>query len=456
LRARIPQGLFLLILTASFTANAQNTQKPETRCLATLTIEGPSAVAEGKQITFDVSLGGRVVGQKITYLWTVQPEVTTTGHGTSSLVTETAGYGGQDIIVSVSVGGIDGCPTLVAWHTTYVTPPEPTRIGQYTEHTLELRQPLRQIAERELSKSLEANIFMIAHERQTVARHHKPAHSINAGDAMRMAQEDKDYLVHAGIKADRIKILPGAPEAELTVEFYLVPKGATPPLANVAAGTPPGTRVDVMWTLLPQNIAGDIFGSNVKRKYYCIQVTILNNSGYEFQVGGFGFTVPGLARSNASQTLTPSTGYPIVRHTINQGQRSGLRNTSLALIKGMGLVMTGVTPFFRSASHQGNFSKLLNIMSNPVEVGFEMFFPDQTLQYLEQLDNTGFRDTANVRLSIPTNRSISTMVFLPKDLINLPKPKRDNPPEVLSALGNLFVFGDTVQHVRSIRVTGRP
>jgi hypothetical protein len=405
-----------------------------------------------------VELAG-ISGGQIAYEWAAGSTIEA-GQGTAKVTVATASYGGNSIDVSVSVNGVDGCQTLADTASIAIEPKEAIKLGQYTGSTLEMRPALLSVAEKDLLTSNDLRLFLVAHEQQTVARltsvrHHKPA-VLDIGEARRMAEADKQSLVQAGIPADRITILTGAPENELTVEFYLVPRGAILPLSNVAVGAASRPRVEVMWTLLDPASVGDNFGGNVKRKYYCVEVTIRNNSGYEFQVGGFGFTAPGLAYGGAAPASVPSTNYQMVRNTINQGQRSGFRGSSLAVIKGLGLVMTGVTPFFRSINPQRNFSNLTNLLRNPVEVGFEMIFPDQTIRYLEQLDNVAFRASSNTRLSIPNSSGTSTIIFLPKGSLNLPKPERDRPQAIIKALGDVFVFGDTIQRVNSIRVYGRP
>jgi hypothetical protein len=238
----------------------------------------------------------------------------------------------------------------------------------------------------------------------------------------------------------------------VTVEFYFAPKNALRPSPNQPAGVPQFAEVEVMWAVQPAKLVQDAFGSYIKSTYYCVEVVIINRSGYEFQVAGVGFTVPQLAQSTPGQNSTPTTNYSIVRGSVNQGQQMGLRNRSVALVRQLGLVMTGATSFFHAVNAQADFSKITNILSNPVAAGLEKMFPDRTIQYLENLDDLALRNDNKVRLSVANNHPIRTLVFLPKALLNLDKTKRDNPQQIELALGSIFVFGDTMQSVKSIRI----
>jgi hypothetical protein len=270
--------------------------------------------------------------------------------------------------------------------------------------------------------------------------------------ALRLAKEAKGYLETAGIDASRIIIDTGSPRYQTTVEIYLGPKGAVLPSTSMNA-TSPSVReeeIDVLWDVLPQAIAGDNFGKRVRKKFYVIQVAIANNSGVEFQLLSFGFTLGSAISGVPPRSVIPPTDYRLVRGTILQEQQNGIRNLSLSLIKGGGLLLTGFVPFFKVDRHRANFSQLLNIFSNPLEIGFELFFPDRTIENLSRLDNVAWRDGLGSTLSIPNNTQVKTFIFFPKDMLTLNKADRDNPQIVRRSLANLVVIGSATQYIKRV------
>jgi len=68
-----------------------------------------------------------------------------------------------------------------------------------------------------------------------------------------------------------------------SIEFSVIvaPPGPIPP------GMEP--QVDIMWTMVPQNIVKDNYGQRIGKNFYCIEVVIGNNSGYDLQVASVGF-----------------------------------------------------------------------------------------------------------------------------------------------------------------------
>jgi hypothetical protein len=56
---------------------------------------------------------------------------------------------------------------------------------------------------------------------------------------------------------------------------------------------PPGLKpqVDIMWGVVPQRIVKDNFGTRVGKLFYCIEVVIGNNTGYDLQIASVGFNL---------------------------------------------------------------------------------------------------------------------------------------------------------------------
>ena len=229
---------------------------------------------------------------------------------------------------------------------------------------------------------------------------------------------------------------------------------------SVMAGPiPPGLdpQVDVMWAVVPDKIVRDNFGHKISKEYFCITVVIGNDSGYDLQIASVGFKPPDIGHK------VPVTSYRMARGTLEKGQEVGVRNTVINIIKTLGPIGTGFTPFFHGPldSHRTNFSQGINIFSNPFEKGAELVFPDTTIRELDRLDDQTLRDG----LIIKNNTQLRTVVFIPKELFGpnkvsmpmgrnffLTKESKKDPQQVMSALGELVLVGDRIQYLNRIQV----
>jgi hypothetical protein len=175
--------------------------------------------------------------------------------------------------------------------------------------------------------------------------------------------------------------------------------------------TPGGIdAVDVMWAVVPNKIVMDNFGRWVNRKYYCIEVVIGNNSGFDVQIVGAGFRLAsGQPMSYAGNKVTiPNTSYRLPRGTIEKEQIAGARAYFINTVKALGPVFTGFTPFAGKAWPQG-----VNIFSDPFEKGLEAVFRDRTITELNHLDQEILRDG----LIIHNNVMLRSLVFFPQELL---------------------------------------
>jgi hypothetical protein len=349
---------------------------------------------------------------------------------------------------------------------------------------------------------------------------------------------------------------------------------------------PPGLKpqVDVMWRVVPQQIVKDNFGTRVGKLFYCLEVIIGNNSGYDLQIAAVGFQVGPLgdatksmaellkksyqeaddsnkvlldaaqanaraattlaiaareeglrdlraewlaskssklptpspaemeaackqdaecvsmnkkaadARSRAviasreadlnnqaadavskaqrfsAQTLIarrdelaaksraiypssiPSSSYRMTRGSLEHGQFWSVRNLTINSLRAFGPFLTGFTPYFRNINHQKNYAEGINIISNPLEKGFELVVPDETVSQLQRLDEQILRDG----LIIQNNRQVVTHTFMPKDNLGLEKKMRDDPLMVTLALGKMTIIGDQIEFRNRVSVTSGP
>lgn len=222
---------------------------------------------------------------------------------------------------------------------------------------------------------------------------------------------------------------------------------------------PPGIepQVDIMWAVMPQNITHDNFGGKIRKQYYGIEVVVGNDSGYDLELASVGFDLGAgkLDTRELSSTRIPTSGYRVARASLQRRQQLSLRNMTLNIIKALGPVLTGFTPLFHNINHTNNFSEGINILSNPIEKGFELVWPDLTLGQLANLEDQSLRDNAITRTVVKNNTQVRFVVFIPKNLISDPKKDkdwRDKPLEVMKRLGRMILIGDQVEHINRVRV----
>jgi hypothetical protein len=249
-------------------------------------------------------------------------------------------------------------------------------------------------------------------------------------------------------------------------------------VTGITAGPiPPGLnnkgQVDVLWSVLPDQVVHDNFGARVATEYFCIDAVIGNDSGYDLQIASIGFTAPVLSPDPSNPRYrVPNTGYRIVRGTMQRRELLNARSLVLNGIKVAGPLLTGFLPFFHNVAHETNFSELINIISNPLEKGVESAWPDTVPFQANRLDDQTFRDDIATRTVIPNNIQTRIMTFVPKELLfpdGRDKPlkmhkaaesrtvgsatySRRDPGQVMQMLGDIVIIGEQIQHINRIRV----
>jgi hypothetical protein len=265
--------------------------------------------------------------------------------------------------------------------------------------------------------------------------------------AQETAVRARAYLRGKGIPPSRIIIIPGAPRCEPAVEVFVASSGATPPTGtgDERPCENGGDELGLLWDVLPQSVVGDLFGKRVRKRYYVIDVRIENRSASEFQLTGFGFRL-GLPTA----PVLPSADRTTVRGTILKEQRDGLRARSSRLIQTTGFLMTGFIPFFKADSRRADFAHLTSVFTNPLEIGFDLFFPDKTPLHLSALEAMTWDDGPRSVVSIPSFGRYKTYIFFPKERLKPDKPDHDTPNAVRARLSHLVMMGATVERVNTI------
>lgn len=252
--------------------------------------------------------------------------------------------------------------------------------------------------------------------------------------------------------------------------------------------TPGGIRrVDLMWSVLPDRIIKDNFGSKTAKIYYGIQVVVGNNTGFDLQIVSMGFKTtlkmpeleadrlaenqharPAAAsldlKSNLATASTssetpkkvrtfeiPVLDHRLVRGTIEKEQTFGKRAKALGFITGIGTLTTGFLPFFHALGPRANFGTFTSLLNGNFKEGFGLTVPDLTVRQLNRLENQVMHD----ELIVSNNSQERTVVFVPKGIFDLTEArslenrKNYTPsiPTVMALLGELTLVGRKIEYV---------
>src|SRR5260370_734674 len=141
---------------------------------------------------------------------------------------------------------------------------------------------------------------------------------------------------------------------------------------------PPGLdpQVEVFWKVMPRTATGHSFGRTVTNRYFAIEVTIGNNSGYPLQIASVAFKMklPGFA----PDTDIPNDGYNFVRSSIEKEQQVGGRALVVNTVNALGPILTARNGFYSSASPEKHYTTFVGLFSNPFAKGLEYVWPDRT------------------------------------------------------------------------------
>ena len=202
--------------------------RPELVC-PQLSVTCPSDVEEGQPATFTANFTQGTPTVSETYNWTVSAGTITSGQGTSSITVDTAGVAGGSITATVEVGGVDpSCKRTDSCTVQVKTPPTPPR--KFDEYG-----NIRFNDEKARLDNYAIQLQNAPTDRATII-----GYGTCEGEGLNRANRAKDYLVNTrGIDAGRIDTVDGGYRAELHVELWLVPQGATAPAADMSGAVSP-------------------------------------------------------------------------------------------------------------------------------------------------------------------------------------------------------------------------
>ena len=189
----------------------------------TVSVSCPADVQQGSPITFNASATGGPSDMVATYNWSVSAGTISSGQGTSSITVDTAGIGGQTVTATVELGGVaPECSRTASCSTSIVVPVvvTPTRFDEYGNIRFN-------------DEKARLDNYAIQLQNQTGSQGYIVAYGTCEGQGQTRADRAKNYLVNTrGIEAGRIATLDGGCRADLAVELWIVPTGATAPAAS--------------------------------------------------------------------------------------------------------------------------------------------------------------------------------------------------------------------------------
>lgn len=215
---------FIAILLLLAIGTAASAQEKAVSC-PTVTVSCPDSVQVGEELTFTVSVSGGDADVQPTYNWTVSAGTISSGQGTSTIVVDTAGTGGQTITATVDVGGFSReCSTSHSCTTSVAEKSVPAKkFGEYVARDLKANTAMLDNFVIELMNDPTAQGYIIAYGGRTS----RPE------DAQKAADNATDYTMNVR-KLDGARTLSGVGghREEPTIELWIAPEGGAPPMAT--------------------------------------------------------------------------------------------------------------------------------------------------------------------------------------------------------------------------------
>lgn len=211
----------LLLLTAPVNASGQD----EPASCPVVKVSCPDSVEVDADLTFTADVSGGPSDVTPTYNWTVSAGSIKSGQGTSTIVVDTNGTGGQTITATVDVGGYAReCSTSHSCTTSVEEKAAPAaKVGEYVTRDLSANKAKLDEFVLALLNDPEAQGYIIAYGGKTS----------HPDDAQKAADNATDYTMNTR-KMDGARTLSGVGgyREEPTIELWIAPPGGAPPMAT--------------------------------------------------------------------------------------------------------------------------------------------------------------------------------------------------------------------------------
>lgn len=181
-------------------------------------------MATGPDLTFSAQVSGPFPPAKLVYKWTVSAGTIVAGQGTNSITVDMAGLSGESFTGTVEVAGLPAsCPALASCSINVCGLQAARKVAEY--------EGLDSADEK---ASLDG--FAAALQEDETAMGYVLSYAgrrARKGEAQRRGERAKSYLVRErGFEEARIVVVDGGHREEPTVEVFIVPASATPPLVT--------------------------------------------------------------------------------------------------------------------------------------------------------------------------------------------------------------------------------
>ncbi|HEV7243089.1 MAG TPA: hypothetical protein VGQ36_27930 [Thermoanaerobaculia bacterium] len=217
----VPRLIGLLLLIAPFNASAQDAPAS----CPTVRVSCPDMVNVGADLTFTADVSGGPSDVNQTYNWTVSAGSIKSGQGTSTIVVDTAGAGGQTITATVDVGGFAReCATSSSCTASVEEKAAPAvKFGEYVTRDLSANKEKLDEFVLALLNDPEVQGYIIAYGGKTS----RPE------DAQKAADNATEHTMNTR-KMDGARTLSGVGgyREEPTIELWIAPPGGAPPMAT--------------------------------------------------------------------------------------------------------------------------------------------------------------------------------------------------------------------------------
>ncbi len=183
-----------------------------------ITVTCPTApVQQGEALTFTASISGGLPNAQYTFNWTVTAGTISSGHGTPTITLDTTGLGGQNIKVTVEVGGVpQQCAKLESCGAS-VSPPrrDPHPLDRYGDLNFNDEQARLDNFAIQLQQEPDAIGYIV-----TYAGDH-----VSPNEARHRARRAKRYVVNRrGIEAERVVPVCGGRSDGLSTVLWTLPR----------------------------------------------------------------------------------------------------------------------------------------------------------------------------------------------------------------------------------------
>ena len=188
-----------------------------------ITVTCPTSfVRQGEPLTFTAAISGGAPNAQYSFTWTVSAGTISSGQGTPTITLDTTGLGGQNIQVTVEVGGVpEECAKSESCGASVSPPPrEPHSFDQYANLKFSDEQARLDNFAIQLQQEPGAIGYIVTYASKQV----------RPNEARHKARRAKRYVVNRrGIEARRVVTIYGGRHDGFSTVLWVFPSGAEVP-----------------------------------------------------------------------------------------------------------------------------------------------------------------------------------------------------------------------------------